>query len=369
MRPMSQSLEQQAASLIIAGMQADHVDADAQALVAKHQVGGIILFRRNIHSPEQVHGLIRGLKTQRHSPLLMAVDQEGGRVARLRKPFFEMPPMRLVGRSGDVELARAVGRQLGAQVRSVGFDFDFAPVVDVDTNPKNPVIGDRSFSEQPDLVSAFGAALAQGLKDAGVLSCAKHFPGHGDTLLDSHHDLPSLPHDLERLRRVEWPPFVALEKAGVDSVMTAHVVFDALDQGVPATLSKKCLDLLRHELGFSRAIVSDDLEMKAIADRYSVPDAAVQAVAAGCDVLLVCHTYSLVVETIEALCRAKAGGAISNDRWAQATANAQALIQRAHPATERYVPPSPPEPKLQAWLAQISASAGLDPTEAVQRSA
>lgn len=359
------SLREEAATLVIAGIPGETVDETARRLVVQDKIGGIILFRRNVRSPEQTHSLIRELKGLRTQPLLLSVDQEGGRVQRLRRPFTEFPAMRALGDTGDLALAREVGAQLGREVRAVGFDFDFAPVVDVDTNANNPVIGDRSFSSAPDLVSAMATAVAQGLGDAGVLSCAKHFPGHGDTLEDSHHDLPTLPHDYERLRRVEWPPFAALAKAGVDSVMTAHVVFSALDPQVPATLSKKCLDILRHELGFQRAIISDDLEMKAIADRYSVPEAAVQAIAAGCDTLLVCHSYERQQATIDALVKAVEGRRIDADRWAMALRNTRALLAKAHKPAAAYVAPQPPSGRLAAWLAERGVFAGLDPTEAV----
>lgn len=368
-KPYISPLAREAATLIIAGIQADHVDEEARALVAHHQVGGLILFRRNIHSPEQTHALISELKGLRASPLLLSVDQEGGRVQRLRSPFTEFPPMRALGDTNDLELARLVGAQLGREVRSVGFDLDFAPVVDVDTNPKNPVIGDRSFATRPDQVAAMATAVAAGLKDAGVMSCAKHFPGHGDTQEDSHHHLPRLKHSLQRLRDVEWPPFRALAAAGVDSIMTAHVVFDALQKEVPATLSEPCISALRTELGFSGPIISDDLEMKAIADRYQVGDAGARAVAAGCDVLLVCHSYTRIKATIEALVKAREYGEISTERWEQAMANAKRLRAGVHAATPTYVPPAAPTGRLAEWLASYGARAGIDPTEAVQHTA
>jgi beta-N-acetylhexosaminidase len=179
---------------------------------------------------------------------------------------------------------------MGAELRALGFDVDFAPVLDVHTNPNNPVIGDRAFGRDPELVARRALAFARGLDSAGILSCGKHFPGHGDTEVDSHLALPRLPHDLDRLRRVELAPFARAARAGLPMIMTAHVVFEAIDPGVPATLSRRVLgDLLRGELGYRGLVVSDDLDMNAIAGHTGVGDAAVRAVAAGCDALLLCR--------------------------------------------------------------------------------
>ena len=261
-------------------LEAEPGDLEAMQRVG---IGGVILFARNVQSPQQVAAITRELQTAAlnsgHPGLFLAIDQEGGRVMRLRARhgFTELPPMRALGARGDEGLARQAGALLGRELRAVGIDLDYAPVVDVDTNPANPVIGDRSFSSDPGVVGRLGAALALGLQSAGVAACAKHFPGHGDTSQDSHTHLPRLPHALERLRRVELPPFAALARAGVASVMTAHVVFEALDAERPATLSAPVLRLLRDEVGFDGCCVSDDLEMKAVAEHFPL-----ERVAPGC---------------------------------------------------------------------------------------
>ena len=201
---------------------------------------GAILFKRNVGTARETAALCRDIKTRAGRPFILSVDQEGGRVARLRgEPFTALPSMRELGQRGDEGLAERVGRLLAHELRAVGFDWDFAPVLDVDTNPANPVIGDRSFSRDADEVARLGVALGRGLEAGGVASCGKHFPGHGDTTTDSHLTLPRLPHDLERLRRVELVPFRAFAQAGLASLMTAHVLFDALEPGVPATMSHK----------------------------------------------------------------------------------------------------------------------------------
>jgi beta-N-acetylhexosaminidase len=296
---------------------------------ARRGAAGAILFSRNVESPQQVAQLVRVLKeAAAPRPFLVAVDQEGGRVQRLRAPWTEWPPMRRVGETGEAALAEAVGAALGREVRAAGFDLDFAPVVDVDTNPQNPVIGDRAFSREPARVAEMGAALVRGLQGAGVAACAKHFPGHGDTAQDSHLELPRLPHGLERLRAVELPPFHAAVEAGVACVMTAHVVFEAVDADFPATLSPRALAVLREELGYPGVIVSDDLEMKAVAGRWSTEDAAQRAVEAGCDLLLACKTPEVVERAAAGASRA------SPERIRDAQARVQALAARwAAPAT------------------------------------
>jgi beta-N-acetylhexosaminidase len=272
-------------------------------------VAGFLLFARNIESPEQTRELIaeiRGMARGRR--LLFAVDQEGGRVARLKPPATRWPPMRTLGLAGDESLARRFGEAVGREVAALGFDLDFAPVMDVDSNSANPVIGDRSFGPEPKLVSRLGAAVIAGLQSAGVWACAKHFPGHGDTEQDSHLDLPLLPHDRRRLDAIELPPFRVAVKTGVAAVMTAHIVIEGLDRELPATMSPAALTILRDEFGFAGPIVSDDLEMKAVADRWPLGEAAVAAVRAGCDLLLVCHRLDRQEETVRALYDAHRSG-------------------------------------------------------------
>ena len=200
--------------------------------------------------------------------------------------------MRKLGERDDLTLTERCGRVLGQQLAQLGITLDFAPVMDIDTNPANPVIGDRSFGRTPEVVTAHALAFAKGLEQAGVASCAKHFPGHGDTDLDSHFALPRITHDRARLDAVELAPFRAC-KGTIPSIMTAHVLFDALDKDVPATLSKRVITgLLREELGYDGVIVSDDLEMKAVAAHWGIADSAVRAIEAGCDLLLVCSSLT-----------------------------------------------------------------------------
>ncbi|ACG75602.1 glycoside hydrolase family 3 domain protein [Anaeromyxobacter sp. K] len=334
--PTPTSLDAQVAGLFCVGFDGKTASPEVLELI-RRGVHGVVLFARNVESAEQVAALTAELKRAAGRPLLVAVDQEGGRVARLRARhgFTELPPMRAVGEVGDAALAREVGALLGRELRAVGIDQDYAPVVDVDTNPANPVIGDRSLSRDPETVGRLGAAIALGLQSAGVAACAKHFPGHGDTSQDSHTDLPRLPHALERLRAVELAPFRALARAGVASVMTAHVVFEALDRDRPATLSPAVMRLLREEVGFDGCAISDDLEMQAVAGHFPLEESAPGAVAAGVDALLVCHSPAVQHRAIDLVRAAVEAGRIPGDRVAEARGRVGRLLAYAGP------PPDP----------------------------
>ena len=264
------------------------------------RVGGVVLFRHNVESPEQARALVASLHAAAPpgTPLLVTVDQEGGRVQRLRAPWTEWPPMRRVAEQGDPAATAALAAALARELLDLGIGLDFAPVVDVDTNPANPVIGDRSFGRTPEQVARHARAFIEALQAGGVAACAKHFPGHGDTAQDSHHELPRLDHDLARLRRVELPPFRAAIEAGVASIMTAHVLLPALDPALPATLSPAALRLLREELGYDGVVFSDDLEMRAVADRFPIGERVLGALRAGVDALLVCHDVALWEEAL-----------------------------------------------------------------------
>jgi beta-N-acetylhexosaminidase len=304
---MPHALRRRAGELLIAGFDGHTLPVELKSIAREFGLGGVILFPRNIAEPEQVAELCYdATRLLRDVPLWISVDQEGGRVARFKAPFTEWPPMAAIGRSGDSALAVKFARALAAELRAVGVTLDFAPVLDVFTNSKNRVIGDRALSSDAGDVARLGAAIITELQGAGIAACGKHFPGHGDTTGDSHHELPLVEHPIERLRDVEFVPFKAAVAAGVASVMTAHVLVPALDEERPATLSKRIVSgLLREELGFEGIILSDDLEMKAVADAYSVPSAAVLAIEAGCDGVLICSAnHTIQVEAVEAVIRA-----------------------------------------------------------------
>ncbi len=308
--------------------------------ISAGEVGGVMLFRPHIVDPPQLAALVGTLRAAApvDAPLLVSVDQEGGLVQRVRAPATVWPPMLSVGTAGDPARTAAVGRALGEELAALGIGWDFAPVLDVHTNPANPVIGDRAFGSEAETVARRALAFAQGLAQAGILACGKHYPGHGDTDQDSHLALPLLSHDLERLRAVELLPFARAAEAGLPMIMTAHVVFEALDPGVPATLSRRVLgDLLRGELGYRGLVVSDDLDMKAVVDHVGVADAAVRAVAAGCDALLLCRDRGHQDEAFEGLVRSCERDSQFRARIALAAAAIRLLKQRL---VSR--PPAPP---------------------------
>jgi beta-N-acetylhexosaminidase len=276
--------------LLIGSLPGTTITPEMRSLAREFDLGGIILFSRNIEEPEQVAELSHDVQSLASDlPLWVSVDQEGGRVARLKAPFTVWPAMATLGRSGDAALARRFAAALAAELRAVGITLDYTPVLDIHTNPRNPVIGDRALAEDAETVAELGAAIVEAIQAEGVAACGKHFPGHGDTSVDSHLDLPLVEHPPDRIRRVEFVPFRAAIRAGVAFMMTAHVLVPSLDEHQPATLSPRIVQaLLREELGYDGVILSDDLEMKAIAKSYAIGDAAVRSIAAGCDGVLIC---------------------------------------------------------------------------------
>ena len=326
------ALRRQIGQLLIAGFNGTGLPIELRSIAREFSLGGIILFARNITEPEQVAEMTyEAARLVPDLPSWVSVDQEGGRVARLKAPFTEWPPMATLGRSGDTALAERFARALASELKAVGISLDYAPVLDIHTNPKNPVIGDRALAEEAEQVAQLGTAIIRALQAEGVAACGKHFPGHGDTSVDSHLELPLVEHPPDRLRRVEFVPFKAAVDAGVATMMTAHVLVPSFDEESPATLSKTLVGLLREELGYQGVILSDDLEMKAIAGRYALPEAAVQAVAAGCDGVLICSgDHDTQAAALEALVHA-----VENERIP--IARVDDALRRQQRAKERFL--------------------------------
>ncbi|HJL05512.1 MAG TPA: beta-N-acetylhexosaminidase [Polyangiaceae bacterium LLY-WYZ-15_(1-7)] len=344
-------LDQLAGQTLVAGYPAGPAPKALRAALAADALAGAILFKRNVGTPAETAAALATLREGAPGPTpLLCVDQEGGRVARLGPPVLALPPMRRLGERDDPALTRRLGAELGRQLAAIGFTMDFAPVLDVDTNPANPVIGDRSFGRSPERVIRHGGAFAEGLLTGGVLPCGKHFPGHGDTDLDSHLALPTLRHDAARLEAVELAPFRALA-ARLPALMTAHVVYEALDPAVPATLSRAVVTgLLREQLGYDGVVISDDLEMKAVAEGWGVVEGAVAAIEAGCDLLLVCSDLDACFQAREALARRADRDVAFRARLEEAAGRVRALRAKA---PSRAVAPD----ALEATLASDEARA------------
>jgi beta-N-acetylhexosaminidase len=354
------SLRRQIGQLLIAGFNGAALPIELRSLAREFGLGGVILFARNIVEPEQVAELAyEAARLVPDLPGWVSVDQEGGRVARLKAPFTEWPPMATLGRSGDVALAERFARALASELKAVGITLDYAPVLDIHTNPKNPVIGDRALAETAELVGRLGAAIIRVLQAEGLAACGKHFPGHGDTSTDSHLELPLVEHPPERLREVEFAPFRAAVEADVATIMTAHVLVPSLDEEMPATLSTRIVGILREELGYQGVILSDDLEMKAIAGTYSVPDAAVRAIAAGCDSVLICSgDHDAQAGALEALVHAVEEERIPRARIDDALRRQQRAKERFLAAQAAVKPKGGKALRQALGLAQHQAIAG-----------
>ena len=318
---------------LIGSMPGTSVPVELRSLAKEFDLGGVILFGRNIEAPEQVAELSADCEgLGRSMPAWVSVDQEGGRVARLKEPFTKWPPMATLGRAGKQSevLAGRFAKALADELLAVGITLDYAPVLDIHTNPKNPVIGDRALSERAGDVARLGRVIIRAMQDAGLAACGKHFPGHGDTGTDSHFELPLVEHPPDRLRATEFEPFRAAIAERVAFIMTAHVLVPSLDEEKPATLSPNVVQkLLRDELKFDGVILSDDLEMKAVSAHYAVPDAAVDAIRAGCDAVLVCQgEVDLQARTLEALVKAVESGVIPANRFDDAFMRLKRTKQR-----------------------------------------
>jgi beta-N-acetylhexosaminidase len=298
-----ESLREKIGQMIVVGCGGERLSRDERLIFAEYGVGGFILFRHNCGEPRQILSLCRSLWDEAPSlPPFIAIDEEGGKVHRLPPPFTHFPAAAAIGACNDPHLAHRAGRAVAAELALVGINLNFAPVLDVHSNPANPIIGARAFGADPRLVSAMSCAWMRGLRDGGVIPCGKHFPGHGDTDEDSHLALPVVTKSLARLQAVELPPFVEACRDGIEALMTAHVKFTALDPNHAVTLSEPIITgLLRHQLGYDGVVFSDDMEMKAVSDYYDPGAAAALAARAGVDAMLFCHDLEKAVQALEFL--------------------------------------------------------------------
>ncbi len=309
------TLEEKVGQMLIVGFDGFEPSQAVKDMIQNYHVGSVILFPRNVKDSMQLVSLINQLKAINEGnslPLIISADQEGGKISRLPKDATHFPANLVWGKKNSTRLAYDVGKVTAVEMRAYGYNLNFAPVLDILSNPKNTVIGERALGTAPDVVSQLGVALMKGLKDGGVIPVIKHFPGHGDTVMDSHVDLPTLDHDMDRLRSFELIPFKRAIEEGADMVMVAHILFPNITrEKVPASLSPEIITgVLRQELGFDGVVISDDMEMGAIQKHYSIEDAAVRAVLAGTDIVSICHTYEKQKQAFEAIIQAVHSGKI-----------------------------------------------------------
>jgi beta-N-acetylhexosaminidase len=352
------SLREKVGQVLMLGFAGTEPEGAVEA-VCDLKAGGIIYFARNTGSVAETATLSRKLQEMATSfgnlPLLISTDQEGGPVVRLDRGLPLMPGAMSLGATGDPDLAFRVAHGTGTQLRAAGISVNLAPVLDVNDNPANPVIGVRSFGSGPSLVETLGTAAVRGFMSAGIAPVGKHFPGHGNTSVDSHFGLPVLPHPLKRLAEVELRPFKSAVRAGLPAIMTAHILFSAIDPERPATLSEPVLEgLLRRDMGFQGVIMTDCMEMRAIADDPGTARGAVLALKAGADMVLISHTPSLQREAYEMICEAVKRGEIPPSRLDDAVRRILALKKAL-----RAPNPLPPEAADTEELRLLSEAAHL----------
>lgn len=312
------TIDEKIGQLIIAGFDGTTVNDELRSLILEKYVGGVILFSKNVESASQVVELnneIKEINKVNKSPIFISVDEEGGLVSRMPSEFKDIPTNSDIAKYDDEDLSYNIGKVIGEEISSLGFNMDFAPVLDINSNPNNPVIGDRSFGDNEAIVSKLGIATMKGLKDSNVIASVKHFPGHGDTSVDSHVGLPVVEHDLERLKSFELVPFKKAIDAGADMVMVSHIMLPKIDEKEPATLSKTIItDILRKDMNYNGVVVTDDMTMGAIINNYDIGEAAVKSINAGVDIVMVCHQYDNVIKVIDAIKEAVKNGTITEER-------------------------------------------------------
>ena len=312
------SIEEKIGQILVVGFDEPTLDINTQKLIEEHHVGGVILFKRNIESPSQLLGLINSLKEANINnkfPLFLSLDEEGGLVSRMPDELVNTPRSKVIGQEKDEEFAYNTGKVIGQKINAFGFNMNFAPVLDIDSNPQNPVIGDRAYGDNKEIVTKMGIGIMKGLESQGVIAVVKHFPGHGDTVEDSHFGLPEIDKGLDDLLDFELFPFKRAIDEGVEGVMVAHILYKEIDRKNPATLSKSIIgDLLREELAFDGLVITDDMTMGAILDNYDLGEAAIRSVEAGSDLILVCHGFDNIKATLHALKEAVNNGRIPIER-------------------------------------------------------
>lgn len=312
------SIDEKIGQMIFAGISSTEPNAEAEQLINDYKVGGIIFNGKNMTSPSQTVAYINFLQAKNRKnklPLFFGIDQEGGRISKLPGDLIDIPTNLELGDINDHSFSFELGSVLGKLVSAYGFNINFAPVLDVNSNPENPVIGDRSFGNSPNLVSELGIQTMKGLQSEKIIPTIKHFPGHGDTSVDSHLELPTVNKSLTELEKLELIPFNRAVDEGADMVMIAHILLPKIDREHPSSLSEVIItDLLRNQIGFDGVIITDDMTMEAITGNFEIGSAAVMSVKAGSDIIMVAHDYDEIIKVISVLKKAVEDGEIPEER-------------------------------------------------------
>jgi len=317
------------------GFDGDSIPAELAEYLTRG-LAGVALYPRNFTCAEELRELTLAIRQAAGRPVLIGIDQEGGTRFALREPFTAWPSAAELGRLGDIESVEQVAHAIANELRATGCNLNFAPMLDLHVNSESPVTKDRSFGSDPNLVATMGAAFDRGLRSGGVLSCAKHFPGHGDAVVDPHLDLPVFGGTMERLESAELVPFAAVIASGVPLVMTAHILLPQIDPENPASLSRTMLDgVLRRRLRFGGVILADDLGMGAIAKWYGPGEAAVQTLLAGTDIAMLCHDWSAVAPAVAAVRRARQEGRFAEEEWRTSIERIEGACVRAEASGRR----------------------------------
>lgn len=312
----SMTLDEKIGQMIITGFNGSEYNDDMDRLINEYKVGGVILFARNIEDSNQMIDLTRALQENNNNlPLFISIDEEGGRVSRLPDDVEKFPSAFTIGLINDQQTAYENGKEIGYTLKRLGINLDYAPVLDIYSNENNTVIGDRAFSTEESIVSTMGIATMEGIEDSDIIPVVKHFPGHGDTEVDSHYGLPIVYKTLEELRNFEFIPFVKAIESGCDVIMVSHIILNEVDSINPASLSKIVIsDLLRKDLEFDKVVITDDMSMGAITSIMSIEEACIKSIEVGCDILLLGNAYEEIEQVINSIKLKLYNGEISEEQ-------------------------------------------------------
>lgn len=332
---MQRHIPAEVLSKFILGFPRRELPTDLRAYLAGG-LGGVILFPRNFSGIDELHSLCEEIHRAAGRSVLICIDQEGGPRFSLPEPFTQWPSAEELGALDDLAVVEKIAAALGSELQAAGCNLDFAPMLDLHLHRESAVTKQRSFGTDPKHVGECGAAFARGLRNAGVLACAKHFPGHGDTKLDPHETLPSFDGSMERLHEMELVPFARLIQDAVPMIMTAHILLPRLDADAPATLSRTILTtMLRESMRFEGVILADDLGMGAIRERLGQEKAAIETFRAGSDMALLCHEWSDVRPVLEATAEALQSGVFAHPEWQASQRRIQRVIESTDNAMAR----------------------------------